>query len=154
LLTFAVVMVRLIGLWLIASTLPFLVLVIADTVEQRGAWEQKDVIDIVRQAAVVGPILAGLGLLFWSRSIGRWIIRGVAENSPAPEAVTIRGFTQVGVFLLGLYALLNGVPSLIGTAVGGYGAQAQHVIYVALGLVLVLACVRLGKLVDALRRRH
>jgi|JI10StandDraft_1071094.scaffolds.fasta_scaffold1479003_1 hypothetical protein len=150
--TFAVVAVRLLGLWLIAGALPFLMFLAADAFEQRTIREGAWVADIVRQLAAVAPVVAGLGLLVLSRSIGGLLVAGVANDAPAPEGLTVRGFTQVGVFLLGLFALLNGVPTLVGMLMGGYSAQAQHWLYVALGVILILSCVQLGKSVDALRR--
>lgn len=150
--TFAVIAVRLIGLWLFAGALPFLTLFVADFFDNRIGWEQADVADVVRQVAVAAPIIAGLVLLAFSRSIGRLIVAGVADDSPAPEPLTIRGFTQVGVFLLGLFAVLRGIPAVFGMAMGGYGAQVQELVYIALGVVLMLSCARIGKLVDALRR--
>jgi hypothetical protein len=150
--TFAVVAVRLIGMWLIAGALPLLTFFAADFFEQRAPLEQGSVADVIRQIATATPVVAGIILLALSRPIGLLLSAGVADDSPAPESLTVRGFTQVGAFLLGLFAILNGIPSVVGMAVGGYGAQVQHWIYVVLGVVLVLSCVQLGKLFDALRR--
>lgn len=150
--TFAVIAVRLIGLWLIAGALPFLVFLLADAFERRTIWEGAGPADIIRHFATVAPVVAGLVLIVLSRPIGRLIAAGVAEDAPPPEPLAIRGFTQIGVFLLGLFALLNGVPVVLGMAVGGYGTQVQELVYVGLGVVLILSCVRIGKLVDALRR--
>lgn len=150
--TFSVIAVRLIGLWLVAGALPFAVLFVADFFDNRIQWEQAHVVDIIQQVAVVASLISGLVLLVLSRPIARLVLAGVADESPAPDALTIRGFTQVGVFLLGLHALLRGIPAVFGMAVGGYRAQVQELIYIGLGFVLIFSCVKLGKLVDVLRR--
>lgn len=150
--TFSVVAVRLIGLWLIAGASGYLVIFAASFLPSAPTPVGWGVQAYINLSATLAPIAAGLVLLVWSRPIARLVVAGVAEGAPSPEPLTIRGFTQVGVFLLGLFTILNGLPMLIGALVGGWPVGPQQWVYIGLGALLIFSCVNLGKLIEALRR--
>jgi hypothetical protein len=101
--TFAVVAARLIGLWILASGITgvaLLVMLLADGGSRPEMWGELWMHQVT--ATLAPPIVGGL-LMAFSRPIAR-MISWQASSAP-PGALTVGEFTRVGVFLLGLFAL-------------------------------------------------
>jgi len=150
--TFAIIAVRLTGLWVLAGSLGGLVVLGWQLLGTEPFSDPDDPVVFVSVLAMLTPLLAGLLLMLFSRLIAALITAGVAAEAPPPEPVTVRAFTQIGVFLLGVFTLLRSLPLLIGSFVGGIDLTLDHWITGGLGLVLVFFCVSFGKLVEQLRR--
>ena len=149
--TFAVVAVRLIGLWIVASSLDGVVFVTMDLTrgvplhETFGpSWIQQVAFGLT--APVVGILLIAL-----SRPIAGFVVMGIPENAPAPDAPSERAFSRIGVFLLGLYMFVMGLPFVLETIWGRGDFGWSRGIHCGLGLVLMIATAPIGGLIQRLR---
>lgn len=147
--TFAVVAVRLIGLWIIAGatgSLAFLAMMIAERPTLPEMWGDTWLHQI---AALLAPTITGVVLMAFSRPIAR-LISGKASAAP-PDAPTVAEFTRIGVFLLGIFALLNGLPILIQSVFDNMEIGLNYWLTSGFGLLLVLLASPIGDLLQRLR---
>lgn len=153
--TFAVIAVRLIGLWFIAGSSSGIVLTFVELLRgTSGMWGGgQDFNFLVVIASVWTPVLAGLALIPLSRPVAALVMAGVATDSPAPNGVTVRGFTQIGVFLVGLHFALAQLPVAIAALFGRMGMLLDQWIAIGLGVLLMASALFFGKLVDWARQR-
>ena len=129
-----------------------LVIMIWQLIAQPQLGALTDPVISVSLLTMATPLVAGVLLLLFSRPIAALVTAGIAADSPPPEPLTVRGFTQIGVFLLGLFTLLRSLPLILGSIVSRVDVPADLWITAALGVGLMLLPVSFGKLVDLLRR--
>lgn len=152
--TFAVVAVRLIGLWMLASSLgsPFWLVSVFGGPSPFGVQDEEN--RIMQVGMTVTPVFISLLLLVLSRPIGSFVVQGVADDAPAPDAPTVRGFTQIGVFLLGTFIAMRSGPFIVAALISETLPKVSVDLWVqfAAGLLLMVSVARLGKLVNRLRQ--
>ncbi len=147
--TFAAVAVRLIGLWILASGITgvaLLVMLLADGGSRPEMWGELWMHQVT--ATLAPPIVGGL-LMAFSRPIARMI--SWQASSASPGAPTVGEFTRVGVFLLGLFALLNGLPFVMPPMFNGMEVGLNNWLTTGFGLLLVLLASPIGDLLQRLR---
>ena len=147
--TFAIVAVRLIGLWILAGGITgvaLLVMVLADGASLPEMWGE---IWLHQVTVALGPTIVGIVLMIFSRPIARLISWKTAP--PPPDAPTLGEFTRVGVFLLGLFALMNSLPLVMQAMFSGMEIGLNTWLTTGFGLLLVLLASPIGDLLQRLR---
>jgi hypothetical protein len=152
--TFAVVAVRLIGLWILASSVGGLFWLVSILGGPLPFGEQDEESRIMQVGMIVTPVVISLLLLALSRPIGAFVVHGVADDAPAPDGPSVRGFTQMGVFLLGLFIAMRSSPFIVAALISGTLPSMSLDLWVqfAAGLLLMVCVAPLGKLVNRLRQ--
>ena len=96
----------------------------------------------------LAPPVVGIVLMAFSRPISKMVSW---KTSPAPpDGPTVGEFTRVGVFLLGLFALLHGLPLVISSMVSGMEIGLNNWLTTGSGLLLVLLASPIGDLLQGL----
>jgi hypothetical protein len=149
--TFAVVAVRLIGLWIIAGSTSAVAILVMNVVEGSILAEMWEETWLHTTAAMLAPPITGALLIAFSKPIAGLISRGI--SSPPPDAVTASALTRVGVFLLGLFALLHGLPFVVQSVFGRMEIGLNFWLTAGFGLLLVLLASPIGDVLQRLRGR-
>ncbi len=152
--TFAVVAVRLIGMWILANGLPGVIWLRANLANPSVISEQWGEMWIAQVGMIVAPLVTGLVLLVFSRPIAAFVVHGVAEDAAAPDAPTVRGFTQVGLFLMGTLITIRSAPFALASLFSGAAPNMSLDLWfqLAIGIVLMVSVAPFGKILDRLRQ--
>ncbi len=118
----ATLVVRLIGVYWIIQTLPFVQYIIL-TVSQEVRSFAVGMAAIAGMAAVLA---VGIGLLIYGDAIGRRIAAAVPTDS-APQPLTSRQIQGVAISLVGLYLLVMAIRSLGLSAVNAVHLSSAHI---------------------------
>ena len=152
-LTFTVVAIRLIGLWVMISRASDLLYLALASLGLLSITAPDDYwVAVIAMSLVM--VLAGAALLLFARPIARLMVGKEAATRAPPDAVTERGFTQVGVFLIGIFYLIDVLPGLVAATAeeDGMGVPPDYWIQLTLALILIFGCGLFGGLVKQLRR--
>ena len=150
-LTFAVVAVRLIGLWIVAGSTSGVAILVMNLVEGAALPEMWGETWLHTAVALLAQPVTGALLIAFSKPIARLISRGI--SSPPPDAPTASALTRVGVFLLGLFALLHGLPFIVQSVFGRMEIGLNYWLTAGFGLLLVLLASPIGDVLQRLRGR-
>jgi hypothetical protein len=150
--TFTFVAIRLIGIWLIASSTAGL-LVNASVLAFDVVGDLQ--VAIIMTAGSAIPILLGVGLVLFSRRISTLVLGADASETSVPIA-SEQVFTRIGLFLIGSLVLVETIPRFVGFATAPENpywiAPIEEWISLAIGLLLVLGSGILAGLIGKLRR--
>ena len=112
---FAVVALRLLGLWLKGTSAPSAIFVIFTAAGLLNL--QTDPMTIAYRAAFSGtPVILGVLILFFSRLLAMLIVPKTHE--PLPQAPSERVFTQLSLIVIGVFALVRAIPAIGGRRTG------------------------------------
>lgn len=136
-LTFTVVALRLIGLWLVVSWAANLILNIAGMTGLIDFQADTQYMQVTTTASAI-PILAGIAMIAFAHPIARMFVPIGATSTPTPE-ISERGFGQIGVLLIGVSAVVDSVPQIAayGFSNSGNPARTEDLILLAIGLLLI-----------------
>lgn len=137
-LTFTVVALRLIGLWLVVSWAASLVLNIGGMIGLINFQTEPPYMLVTTVAAAI-PIVCGIAMIAFAHRIARLFVPMSATSTPTPE-ISERGFSQIGALLIGISAVIDSVPPIAayGFSDSGMPPRTEDLVLLAIGLLLIL----------------
>lgn len=150
-LVFAIVALRLIGLWLIATHIGQALVHVLGWV---GLVEisPDPVVSAAMFSVAVLPTIAGIVLIVLARPIARLMVPAEARDGPSPESVSAKTYTQIGVFLIGIWMLANVAGQFGLVVLNGWEMSLDFWIRLGVGFALVLGSGALAGLIRHLRK--
>jgi hypothetical protein len=150
-LVFAIVALRLIGLWLFATQ-------VGQALVHVFGWmglveiSPDPLVSALMFSVAVLPTVGGVVLIALARPIARLMVPAEASESPGPEPLTAKTYTQIGVFLIGVWMLAYTAPYFGRVALNGWEMSLDFWIRLGVGLALVLGSGALAGLIKHLRK--
>jgi hypothetical protein len=148
-LVFTVVALRLLALWLIATSAATPIFILMSATGLINV--QADARSIAYAAAFQGvPLVLGLLIFIFSRQLAKLIVKDSPE--PSPQGLSERTFTQLAMIAIGLFALTRAIPRIGGPMLLGLDiVPYDSIIEAGLGVLLIVGSGLLAGLAGWLR---